>query len=202
MSSTTTNAPLQAVHGVRTWLAASWLLQHALMATSFGAASWILATALPRGSRGFISNSKYHKSCSIWILPAWLGSFLLSLTSRAKGPQTAAILCTEQLKKQEWRCVLSPSSSHSGKTSSHDYNQVLNGGKCYWQLITLHIKMYVTVQTPFPPTASVFFTEEKVEIGNWKPCVSQWNLLLSTDFLKTFPLYVGLAEFLYFRKSN
>lgn len=84
MSSTATHAPLRAVHGVRTWLAVSWLLQHALMASSSGAASWILATTLPRGSRGSVSNSKDHKSWSSWILPAWLGSFLLLLTWRAR----------------------------------------------------------------------------------------------------------------------
>lgn len=45
--------------------------------------------------------------------------------------QAATIPCTEQPKRQQGRCVLSPSSSHSAKMSSHNYNQVLNGSKSY-----------------------------------------------------------------------
>lgn len=51
------------------------------------------------------------------------------------------------LKTSSKGCLSFPSSIHSWKMSSHYYNQVLNDGKCYWQLITLCIKIYVRVQT-------------------------------------------------------
>lgn len=63
------------------------------------------------------------------------------------NPKHPAVSALNSLKASSKGGVSSPSSTHSRKMSSNYYNQVLNGGKCYWQLITLCIKIYVRVQT-------------------------------------------------------
>lgn len=66
---------------------------------------------------------------------------------RNKTWEPQAHFALKSLKASNKGCVSSPSSTHSWKMSSNYYNQVLYGGKCYWQLITLCIKIYVRVHT-------------------------------------------------------
>lgn len=85
-----------------------------------------------------------RKGESLRILEQKCGDPCRNKPGNPKHPPYPAL---NSLKVSSKGCVSSPSSTHSRKLSSNYYNQVLNGGKCYWQLITLCIKIYVRVQT-------------------------------------------------------